>query len=78
MTAANQTARNDRRRLTANFINTIAAALVITGNVVPAISVTYNLSIPQTRYWPIFGLAWLTIGLTLHLAARQVLRGVEE
>ena len=78
LTARNQTARNDRRRLTANFINTIAAALVITGKVVPVISLTYRLATPQTRYWPVFLLAWLTVGIAMHMTARRVLSGVEE
>ena len=78
LSSGNQTARNDRRRLTANFINTIAAALVITGSVVPVISLTYSLATPQTRYWPVFLLSWLTVGIAMHMIARRVLSGVEE
>ena len=78
MTSGNLTARNDRRRLTANFINTIAAALVITGSVVPVISLTYSLPTPKTGFWPVFLLVWLTIGIATHMTARRVLSGVEE
>lgn len=78
MSAPNKTARNDRRRLTATFLNTIAAAFVITGVIVPIISLAYQLTTPQTRYWPIFGVAWLGFGIGLHLIARHILKGVEE
>lgn len=78
MSSGNLTARNDRRRLTANFINTIAAALIITGSLVPVISLTYSLAKPQTGYWPVFLLAWLTVGIAMHMTARRVLSGVEE
>lgn len=78
MAAPTKAARNDRRRLTATFLNTIAVAFVVTGVIVPVISLTYQLTTPQTRYWPVFGLAWLTFGIGLHLIARHILNGVEE
>lgn len=78
MAAKTRVARNERRRLTATFLNTIAVAFVVTGVIVPMISLTYQLTTPQTRCWPIFSLAWFAFGIGLHLIARHILNGVEE
>ena len=78
MPTRSKAAHNDRRRLTATFLNTIGVAFVVTGVIVPAISLTYQLTTPQTRNWPLFGLVWFAFGIGLHLIGRQALKGVED
>ncbi len=65
---------NEQVKLTANWLNTIAIALVVTGLIVPAASYVYGLpSVPVVRSWIFIALSWFAGGVILHPGARRVL-----
>lgn len=74
-TPAQQTAiDNERTKLTANALNTLAVATVVTGIVVPTVKFVYEPG--GTPPWPLLvaiSLVWLGAGVGLHLIARAVL-----
>ena len=74
----NKGVRNERRKITATALNNIAVSLVVTGLIVPAVSMANQLSYPQARFWWVFALFWLAIGVLLHIIARRVLGEIEE
>lgn len=73
----NLTARNERRKITANFLNNLASVFVATGFITPIVSFTADLTHPRSGYWTSFLLLWLCLGASFHIAARAVLKGVE-
>lgn len=74
----NKAARNERRKITATAVNTLAVSMVVTGAVVPIVTLSYQLGEPKTRFWALFMLTWLAFGFGLHLVSRQILEGLEE
>ncbi len=78
MPATNKAARNERRKITATAVNNVGVAIIVTGIVVPSVSIAYQMTLPQTKYWSIFALLWLIRGLGLHAIARDLLGRIEE
>ncbi|MBC7801320.1 MAG: hypothetical protein H7Z10_11915 [Gemmatimonadaceae bacterium] len=74
----NKAARNERRKLTATAINTIAMSLVVTGAVVPIVSLAYQVPLPQPMFWVLSVALWMTAGIGMHMIARLLLGGIEE
>jgi hypothetical protein len=72
MTAQGKTA------ISATFANNLGVSFVVTGLVVPAVSLTYQSAYPTTRYWWDFAIFWLIAGIVWHLISRRILGGVEE
>ncbi len=70
-------ARNERRKLTANFLNNLASVFVATGVISPIITLASDTSHPKSGYWLAVLLMSLIFGASLHLAARRILAGVE-
>jgi hypothetical protein len=76
----NKTVRNERRKLTASWLNTIATALMAAGVFAPAASQIYGFGpsrVDQTLV-PISSTVCLAVSLILHFSGRQALGGLEE
>jgi len=61
----------------ANLFNNIATAFVVSGFVVPLVTVAYGNVISKAPYWALYGLLWLIMGALMHLIARWKLGDVE-
>ncbi len=70
-------ALNERRKITATFLNNLATVFVATGVVTPVVTFTTRVSIPTSGFWNGFLVLWLVLGAAFHLAARSVLAGVK-
>lgn len=69
-------ARNERIKLTANFLNTVASGSVVVGGIMPIAAVTFGIPAGPTR--PIatafaIAAAFMTFGVALHWVARLFL-----
>jgi hypothetical protein len=76
----NKTVRNERRKLTAAWFNTIATALMAAGVFAPAASQIYGFGpsrVDQTLVL-VSSTVCLAVSLILHFSGRQVLGGLEE
>jgi len=76
----NKTVRNERRKLTASWLNTIATALMAAGVFAPAASQIFGFGpsrLDQTLVL-ISSTVCVVLSLGLHLVGRQVLGGLEE
>ena len=66
--------RNERTKLAATALNSIAVATVVTAVLAPAASYLYGLSNPTlAKWWLLIGLAWFLAGLLIHTLAQMVL-----
>jgi hypothetical protein len=66
----------ERRKLTATWLNAIASGAIVTGFIAPTIAVALNVSNLALGFPVVLvSLAWLGVGCTLHLIARRVLGG---
>lgn len=65
---------NERTKLTATLMNTIAAAIFITGVVAPMVALSYDLPGPN-RGWAaaLITIVWIFAALGIHLLARTLL-----
>lgn len=70
---------DERRKLTATWLNSIASGAIVTGFIAPTIAVTLNVA-NLALGWPavLVSLAWLAIGCVLHVLARRVVRGRDD
>jgi hypothetical protein len=76
----NKTVRNERRKLTASWFNTIATALLAAGLFAPAASQIYGFGwnrVDQTLVL-VSSAVCLAVSVGLHLMGRQLLGGLEE
>ncbi len=75
-------ARNERRKLFASILNTLAGATITVGVLAPAAGILYGFSAPGTDrsslYVASVATAWLLAGAVLHSVAQFVLGGIEE
>jgi hypothetical protein len=70
---------NERLKLTATLLNTLAAATVVTGVIAPLAAVVLGVQAAGRVSTAIFVLAatiWFLFGPTLHFSARYVLGGL--
>lgn len=67
---------NERVRLTATFLNIIAAGFVTVGAIGPAAGILYGINTTQRQAWELTaeGAGWAFLGVVLHGAARWYLR----
>ena len=73
---------NERLKLTAGWLNTIAAGTVIAGVITPLVAVAYGLRTgPEMISAGIvvaLMLGWIWVGVTLHIIASRMLRRLRE
>jgi len=76
----NKSARNERRKLTASFFNSVASGTVIAALVAPFIGLGLGTVQPSADIWNILGLSGfgLTLAFLVHAIARDLLKGMEE
>ncbi len=74
--------RNERWKLTANWLNTIAAGTVIAGCVTPIVALAYGLrtgpDAAATSVIIVLTLIWILVGVALHMGARVILGRLKE
>lgn len=66
---------NERTKLTAGWLNTVAAASVIAGGVSPLVALAYGFTELQREAWvvAILSVTWILAGIGLHFVARAIL-----
>jgi len=71
---------NERTKLTATWINTLAAALIAAGAVAPVTAILYGLAALPVGIGRVVGLAagCVALGVAVHLRARAVLGSLRE
>ena len=76
----NKTVRNERRKLTASWLNAIATALVAAGGFAPVASQIYGFGSNRADQTLVLisSAVCVAASLGLHLVARQLLGGLEE
>ncbi len=74
--ASRKLVRNEQLKLGATLCNTIAAAFIVTGVVIPVIAVTYQTAVPQGRYWAVYVVVWLAVAAFIHQVGRMLLSGI--
>lgn len=70
-------AHNERVKLTANLLNTIASGMLITGVVAPVVAASYGVPGPaqaSLRVVTVISAIWFMAGIALHLTARASLK----
>lgn len=71
---------DERTKLTANWLNTIASGVMVTGVVAPAVAAYFNVPGPAQAGFSslLLGSAiWIFAGLGLHWIARVILRKLD-
>ena len=76
----NKSARNERRKLTASFFNSVASGTVIAALVAPFIGLGLGTMQPNTDILNVLGLSGfgLVLAFVVHAIARDILKGMEE
>ena len=72
---------NERVKLTATWVNTIAAATIVAGVIAPIAAIVFGLPASgalSTASFELATLAWLFLGAILHLIARYLLGSLQE
>jgi hypothetical protein len=69
--------RNERLKLLATTVNTIGLAFLVSGVIVPIISLLYGADQPRSPIAAWIGAWWIAQAIMLHLGARSVLGGIE-
>ena len=70
MDAHEKTTINEQRKLAATLFNNVAVAFIVTGFVVPIVSLAYQASAPKGRYWAAYVVLWLVTAAANHQIAR--------
>ena len=76
---SSKAARNERVKLTANFINTLASGSLLAALIAPFVGTALG-TVPVNNAWNLlgFGLFGVVWAIVLHLFARRVLSAVED
>lgn len=74
----NKSARNERRKLTATFLNTLASGVIIVGGLAPLAAWFYGGSYAPAGPLSAGFLICMAITVGLHLLGRLMLQGIEE
>ena len=75
------TIHNERVKLTANWLNIMAAGTIIAGSITPLVTLGYGLrdgDPPATGTIALLTLVWISAGCALHWMARHVLRRLRD
>ncbi len=74
----NQLAMNERLKLVATTLNTVAISFIVTGFVVPIISGVYgSVTVSHHPLWGVATAAWILVAGHLHLLSLWILGGVK-
>ena len=68
---------NERVKLTATGLNTVAIASLIASVIGPTAADIYGIVVPESPYWGVLALCWRIGCAIFHVAARYVLGGLE-
>jgi cobalamin synthase len=70
-------AEKEQKKLTANWLNTLATAGIAVGFIAPSVNFLFG-QVPPAPWWQLILvlLIWLSIGIVLHLLGRALLRGL--
>ena len=68
---------NERVKLTATGLNTVAIASLIASVIGPTAADIYGIVVPKSTYWGLFASCWIIGCAIIHVAARYVLGGLE-
>ena len=69
---------DERVKLTATGLNTVAIASLIASVIGPTAADIYGIVVvPKSPYWGLFALCWIIGCAIFHVAARYVLGGLE-
>ncbi len=76
----NKVVRNERRKHTASFLNTVAAAFVTIGMVTPIVAINVGTSATSKDWTVVFAIAAVCslVALALHFSGNGLLGGMEE
>jgi len=68
--------RNEQTKLTANLLNTVAAAVIAAGAVTPIVAYYYGFGGTRQDFIGLLvgTIIWFSTGLALHFAGRRLLR----
>jgi hypothetical protein len=78
-TPPNKLVRNEKRKLTAGFLNTLASGSIFAAFVGPAIGAGEGAShLPPLGRWAFGASIWCATGILCHLIARALINGLEE
>ncbi|HXD46895.1 MAG TPA: hypothetical protein VN655_17355 [Pseudolabrys sp.] len=69
---------NERTKLLATALNNTAVATVVTAVIGPIAGFFYGLPTVSSRWWFLFWLLWLLVGIGLHLSAQSILGRLQE
>jgi hypothetical protein len=72
--------RNERTKLTASWLNTLATALIAAGTFAPVAATLYGLSSPTTSstYLGLLAVGCIALGVGLHVTGRTLLGRLRE
>lgn len=70
--------RNERRKLTASYLNTLSAAVLTVGAIAPVAAVAYGNATPSALIIIVGAVICIGASLGLHFLARWYLGGIEE
>ncbi|MFC3124499.1 hypothetical protein ACFOD4_05440 [Pseudoroseomonas globiformis] len=76
--SAGNLVHNERLKLTAGWLNTLASASVVAGGISPLVAILYGFSQPHQAGWlvALVSLVWILGGIALHWMARSLLKGL--
>ena len=66
------TVTNERRRLLATLLNTLAAGAVVTGVFAPMATYLYGVSPATPYHWWLIGPVWIIVAIGLHSLAYYI------
>ena len=78
MVEPNRSGRNERRKLTASYLNTLSAAVITIGAIAPVATVVYGNATPSALVIAIGAVICIGASLILHSVGRWYLGGIEE
>lgn len=78
MVEPNRSGRNERRKLTAIYLNTLSAAVITVGAIAPVAAAAYGNATPSAWIVVIGAAICIGVSLGLHILARWYLGGIEE
>jgi hypothetical protein len=70
--------RNERIKLFATALNNLAVATMAAAIIAPVAGILYGSTAVASTWWPLLALAWISVGIGLHIGAQRVLGRLKE